>query len=114
MGTCWYAYWGWSKTVYDIYVEAVKKLDGNRHPLLFGPAHIVWEDENWDCVDWCLDHFNEHRGSWTGAQLEVVKWSLLELQKVPLYIRAPEPDDYDDEHPENYPPAVGIEMVDCT
>lgn len=112
MSTCWYCHWGWSKQVHDIYTTAVAKLGGFSGPLHYGPSHVVWDDENWGCVDWCLEHFNEYRGQWTDEQLEVVRWSLLELQKLPKHVLDPEPDDYDGEHPENYPPPIDVVMED--
>ena len=112
MGICWYCYWGWPKPVSDIYQEALRRLDGDDFPLKFGPSHIVWEDENFDSAEWCLEHFDEHKGDYGDEVLEVVRWSLDELAKLPLEAREVIPDDYDDEHPEQYPPT--IEVVHCT
>ena len=111
MGICWYCYWGWAKPVAEIYKQAVEKLGGNEHALHYGPAHIVWEDENWDSVDWCLEHFNEYKGDNSEEDLEVVRWSLEELAKIPLEKREIEPDDYDGMNPQNYPPVEGVKVV---
>lgn len=106
MGICWYCHWGWSKPVADIYLAALEKLGGDCTPLNFGPAHIVWEDENWDSVDWSLENFDKYGGRFTSDELAVVRWSLEELKKIPLQEREIEPEDYDDEHPEKYPPTI--------
>ena len=111
MSICWYCYWGWAKPVYDIYQQAVEKLGGDNSPLVFGPSHIVWEDENWDQVDWCLDHFNEFKNDFSEEDLTVVRWSLEELAKLPLSQRDIEPEDYDGENPDQYPPALGVITV---
>jgi len=108
MGICWYCYWGWAKPVAEIYLEAVKKLSGNHRPLIFGPSHIVWEDENFDAVQRCLDNFDHWKGDFTDSDLEVVRWSLEELNKIPLDERDIIPEDYDEEHPELYPPKVEV------
>jgi hypothetical protein len=104
MGICWYCYWGWAKPVAEIYEEAVKRLNGDDTPLHFGPSHIVWDDENFDCAEACLKDFDKYTEGYTEEELNVVRWSLEELVKLPLKARDPEPDDYDDEHPEFYPP----------
>lgn len=108
---CWHCHWGWSKPVANIYHEAVKKL-GAWEPLHFSAGHIVWEDENWDCVEDCLRRFDEWKNTkYTKEQNEIVRWSLEELSKIPLEIRDPCPDDYDGKHPENFPPPDSITMV---
>ena len=111
MGICWYCYWGWHKPVADIYDRALSDLDGAISALHFGPAHIVWEDENFHSAEWCLDHFDEDRGDYSDADLEIVKRSLQELAALPLEVRCVEPEDYDDEHPELFPPPNDVEMV---
>ena len=112
MGICWYCHWGWNKPVADIFKEAVEKLDSDM-PLRYGPAHIVWEDENWEThhINWCLEHFDEYKGENSKEELRVVKWSLEELLKVPEEERCIEPEDYDGNHPQNFPPPKEIEMV---
>ena len=108
---CWYCHWGWPKPVAEIYEKALKKLGGHDSPLLFGPAHIVWEDENFDCVDQCLKDFEENKGDYSDKELEIVRQSLEELKELPLCIRCIEPEDYDGEYPNQFPPPNGIEMV---
>ena len=111
MGICWHCYWGWPKAVKDIYDEAVAMLDGDMAPLLYGPAHVVWEDENWDFVQECLETFDEQQNDFSQDDLAVVRWSLEELAKVPLEERDLCPEDYDDEHPKDFPPPEGSVMV---
>ena len=111
MGICWYCHWGWAKPVAEIYLAALEKLDGWEGPLHYGPAHIVWDDENFDSAERCLESFDEYRGDYTDEELEVVRWSLEELAKLPLGDRCIEPDSYDGEHPELYPPRV--EVMKC-
>lgn len=123
MGTCWYCHWGWAKTVSDIYREAQRRIDelevrGTAHdPLHFGPSHIVWEDENFDSPEWCLEHFEDNhltRTRYTAEELEIVRWSLEELAKLPLDQRCIEPKEYrltDEEDPEAFPPSRGTEMA---
>lgn len=110
MSICWYCHWGWAKAVAKIYKTALAKLNGDSNPLLFGPAHIVWEEENFDYAELCLEDFEKYRGHYTDAELAIVEWSLEELARLPLGEREIEPDDYDGEHPENYPPPKGVEV----
>lgn len=111
MGICWYCYWGWSKPVADIFIRAIEKLNGDSYPLLFGPSHIVWEDENFDSAQSCLDDFDEYAEKLTAKEKEIVRWSLEELNKLPKEVRCVEPEDYDYQNPDKYPPPKGIEMV---
>ena len=99
---CWFCHWGWHPEVKAIFDEAVAKI-GDDLPLLFGPSHIVWEDENFNHAQWCLDHFNEHESDYSEATLAVVRWSLEQLLALPAEFKT-EPADYDGQHPENYPP----------
>lgn len=110
---CWHCHWGWSRAVRDVFDRAIEALLGDDNPLLYGPAHIVWEDENWDSVDWCIEHFNEHRGKYTELQLAVVMKSLVELRDLPPETRDPCPKDYDGQHPDKYPPVGGVKMARC-
>jgi hypothetical protein len=41
----------------------------------------------------------------------IVRESLVELAALPERVYDVEPEDYDDEHPELYPPAEGVVMV---
>ena len=108
---CWYCHWGWPKPVADIYKKALSDLDGYSDPLHFGPAHIVWEDENFNLAELCLEHFDEWAGDYSEQELGIVKRSLEELNKLPMNIKEVEPEDYDGEHPELYPPQSGVVMV---
>ena len=83
-------------------------MDGYDSPLHFGASHIVWEDENFedDSIKFCLDNFEKYKGDYSNEELVVVRWSLEELLKIPFNIRCPEPEDYDGEHPELYPPKI--------
>lgn len=111
MSECWFCFWGWHPRVKMLFDDAVRALTllgdpqpyGFDGPLLFGPAHIVWEDENFDSAQWCLDHFDEYKGKWNEAQLEIVRWSLWELLKLPEAFKV-EPPNYDGENPKRFPP----------
>lgn len=109
MGVCWYCYWGWSKPVMDIYKKALKNLGRDNHPLIYGPSHVVWADENFESAEWCLKHFDAYKNDCSVDELAIVYQSLIELTKLPLSVRCPKPDNYDEEHPELWPPK--IEMV---
>jgi hypothetical protein len=103
MGTCYWCHWGWPKPIKDIYDRAADDLGGYTDPLEFGPAHIVWSDENWDSAQWCLDNFDKYRGDHLENDLAIVRRSLEELLAVPEEMKAP-PDNYDGENPANFPP----------
>lgn len=112
MGVCWHCYWGWPKPIWDIYKKAMVRLgeldEDGFYAMHYGPAHIVWEDENFDSAQWCLDEFENWKRQWNDgryldAELEVVRKSLIELVAVPDEFKH-EPEAYDDENPENYPP----------
>ena len=75
------SYHEWTKPVREIYDEALRRLNGNVMPLHYGPAHVVWEDENFQMAKWCLDLFDEFEGEFSSDQLDVVRWSLKELLK---------------------------------
>lgn len=109
---CWYCHWGWPKKVADIYLEAVKRLDGNSDCLHYGPSHIVWEDENFHSAQDCLDNFDELLNGlgYSDHQIEVIKWSLVELSKLsPVDYEYPE--GYDDENPYLYPPTFEVVKI---
>lgn len=112
---CWYCYWGWPKPVHDIYQNASVQMNGDTSALEFGPAHIVWADENFgdDSIKWCMEHFGENSDNerFSGVDLAIVMQSLVALLAVPVAIRCCVPDAYDDEHPKNFPPPAGLEMV---
>jgi hypothetical protein len=103
MGVCYWCYWGWPKPIRDIYDDCVNQL-GSDSSLMYGPSHIVWADENWDCAQWCLDHFDEHKGRCTDEALAVVRESLERLLKVPDEFKS-EPGGFKDEDdPADFPP----------
>jgi hypothetical protein len=115
MGVCWHCYWGWPKIVADIYNAARAKCGYD--VLHFGPSHIVWEDENWDNnnILWCIEETKKEKyiteREFSQEEIDICRWSLEELLKIPFEERNLEPEDYDNEHPENYPPPKHITMV---
>ena len=75
----------------------------------YGPAHSVWEDENFEreSVEWCLDHFEEDmREDAIPEEYAAVRQSLVALLFLPDNVLTPCPEDYDNERPEQYPPQV--------
>jgi hypothetical protein len=88
----------WPEPVAAIYDRAL--MVGGESAMLYGPAHIVWHDENFDtdsiqwCLDhfveWCLDHFIEHSrpDKHTAEQLVAVRQSLVELLALPTPVLA--------------------------
>lgn len=106
---CWYCHWGWPKAISDIYNAAIEKLNGEESPLHYGPAHVVWEDENFDSAQWCIDNFDTYSGDLSEYEKAVVLWSLKQLLLLPENIINSEPENYDGEHPENFPPPKNIE-----
>jgi hypothetical protein len=93
----------------EIYKEGIKKAGWSA--MHFGPAHVVWEDENFEHAESCLRDFDKYAKNLTKEEQAGVRWSLEELSKVSLESRCPEPKEYDGEHPELYPPAKNIKMV---
>ncbi|KKL91609.1 hypothetical protein LCGC14_1892920, partial [marine sediment metagenome] len=85
--------------------------NGNEEPLLYGPAHVVWEDENFDSAKGCLENFDKHRGDYTEQELDIVKRSLSELEAIPIDRRCVVPDNYDGEQPELFPPPANMKML---
>lgn len=128
---CWYCYWGWAKAVAAIYDAALKELGGDESPLLYGPGHIVWCDENFedDNVRWCLRLYEPgvYEGIYPGKtfagtylerftpeEMAVVRRSLERLlAEVPEEVRACAPEGYEDSGgvPEDWPPPAELEMV---
>lgn len=109
--TCWWCHWGWPKLIADIYDDCVMKLGGDEGPLHWGPAHIVWEDENWEAAQWCLDHFDEYRRDYSDATLAIVRESLDRLVALPDKWKR-EPIGYgDDSNAPDYPPPDDWIMV---
>lgn len=101
MSVCWFCHWGWHPKVKAIFDEAVTII--GEAPLLFGPSHIVWEDENFNDAQWCLDHFNDRKWIYSKHELTIVRQSLERLIEIPAEWKT-EPADYDGERPEKYPP----------
>lgn len=106
---CYWCHWGWPKPIRDIYLKAVRRMSkinivhDPEFPLLYGPAHIVWADENWKSAQWCLDNFEDYADGIGDLQLMVVKKSLKELVELSDDFKEP-PEDYDGKNPENFPP----------
>ncbi len=111
MGICFTCYWGWPIAIADIYEQALSDLDGYADPLSYGPGHVVWEDENFDQAEYCLEHFDEYRGDYTDEQLAIVRLSLEKLAMIPIEERECEPEDYDDENPELFSPTRMVRKV---
>lgn len=111
MSICWYCHWGWPKQAQEVYARGVESAEESS--MLYGPAHIVWADENFDSASvlWCIEHAGEYPGDLKPEQIDIVLRSLKELLEVPEEIRCCEPDDYDGEKPELYPPPEGIVMI---
>ena len=109
---CWYCHWGWAKPVAEIYLRALKDLDGYDSPLLYGPGHVVWCDENFDLAESCLENFDQYKYEYTQEELAIVRRSLEELAQIPMDDREIIPDDYDGENPENFPPTVPVLHID--
>ena len=110
MGVCWYCHWGWPQVVCEIYKRGYDIA--GESAMSYGPAHIVWEDENFETehIQWCIDHAVEYRRDLTDEQFNAVVTSLRELLAVPEAIRCCEPTDYDDRNPAKFPPPANIIM----
>ena len=108
---CWYCKWGWPKQVYDIYLKGVESV--GEMAMDFGPAHVVWADENFDdsSIRGCITDAQDFRGELTDDEIAVVMQSLEDLLRVPESVRCCEPENYDGEFPEKYPPPEGVEMM---
>ena len=131
-GICWYCYWGWAKPVAEIYERAVDDIDAvlpaagpendwtdwtgepscGESAIKYGPAHVVWADENWDCAESCLSSCDDGEfAEWHPAALEIVRRSLRELIALPDEIRHACPDEYDGENPKDFPPTVEMRKI---
>jgi hypothetical protein len=91
---CYWCYWGWPKPIRDIYDDCVEKLGGDYLALEYGPAHVVWGDENWEAAQRCLDHLDEYAAfqeqlgnGCSKRRLEVARESLIRLLEVPSEMR---------------------------
>ena len=107
---CWYCHWGWPKAVALIYKEALRRLEGDNSPLDYGPAHVVWADENFDCAESCLGDFDKYADRLSEDEQEVVRWSLEQLAKIPLSERDPAQDDWHN-NATAHPPPDGVELI---
>lgn len=109
---CWYCHWGWAEPVALLYREYVERF-GDESPMLFSIGHIVWEDENFDddSIRWCLEKAENH-SDYSDEVVESVRESLRRLLlEIPEHIRCCCPDEYDGNHPENFPPPAGIKTM---
>ena len=108
---CWYCHWGWPEQVAAIYRRGVEAA--GETAMHFGPGHIVWSDENFDAgsIKGCIKDSQKYRGDLTNEEVASVVRSLNELLAVPEDVRCCEPEDYDGDNPENYPPPQGLKMV---
>lgn len=114
MAYCWFCHWGWPKQVRDIYDRHVAIAGDSA--MLFGPAHVVWEDENFEraSVQSCLDAFDKYRREdHSDEQHEAVRRSLHELLALSDDVLYPVPPAYetDDMRPEAHPPRADLVMV---
>lgn len=108
MSECYFCYWGWPPEIQEIYDRAMSDLEAQYVPgaecfdersahsvMHFGPAHIVWEDENFDHAGWCVDNFDKYSDGLTEEQKTIVLRSLKELVQVPEALKvAPEGEPY--------------------
>jgi hypothetical protein len=79
-------FYNYPKEISEIFFKAKEMMAGEDWPLLFGPAHIVWEDGNMmdEDIDFCLEY---DTGDLNFNQVQAVHWSLHELKKIPIKIR---------------------------
>lgn len=117
MGACWFCYWGWPLPVADIH-DKYLRIAGES-AMYYGPAHIVWADENFERehVQWCLDNYESWCAEWglkhdgqTPEQWEAVRASLVELLALPDDVLYPVPEAFDvtedDADPSAFPPPI--------
>lgn len=108
-GTCWFCHWGWPRPIFDIYKRA-EDICGY-DAMCYGPAHIVWADENFTHVEWCLEQCDSPLyADWDPRDLEAVRQSLRELAALPDELKSP-PTGSANNDPRDYPPPPGVEMV---
>lgn len=118
MSICWYCYWGWNQKVLDIYNQ-YEKLVGESS-MDYGPGHIVWADENFleENIEYCIKYCDElladekqrEERDISRTDVLLVRDSLIALLKIPEDERCCEPEDYDGNSPENFPPPNSIKM----
>lgn len=124
---CYWCYWGWPVELADIHDESVERIEAILEPLRFnketfeevqteppsgfsalhfGPGHVLWEDENWDCADYCLKECDgEMVEGWVPAAVEVLRDSLRRVIALPDHLKR-EPEGYseDETDPKDFPP----------
>lgn len=113
---CWYCYWGWAQPVVEIYERAKKDIESlgydGESSLEYGPAHIVWSDENWDSDEWCIEQIDTRKDinqeRFPPEVLAIIRRSLVGLKELPEPVKFIEPEDYDGASPEKFPPKVGV------
>lgn len=82
----------WPRDVRAIYDDCMARIGAaGESAMHFGPAHIVWEDDNFETehVQWCLDNFDEYADDLTEAQKQIVRESLRRLLEIPESARLP-------------------------
>lgn len=108
---CYYCHWGWPEKVAVIYLEALKELGGNETALNYGPAHIVWEDCNFDSAAWCLEHFDEYCSNVEEWEKPIVWRALEKMASLPFEEWDVIPRDCDFDRMENYPPTGPVVQI---
>lgn len=109
---CWFCTWGWPLAIKEIYLRYRNVVGVTA--LHYGPAHIVWDDENFyrESIEFCLKECARREDyDLTMVELDAVKQSLLELRELPDRILCPRPDfDPCEDAPEDFPPPPDLEM----
>ncbi len=116
---CWWCYWGWHRKVADIYIRAGRDLrDIGCDPissLNYGAGHIVWEDENFDQAEWCIEECDKNTLGTPAEELAIVRRSLVELHELPSEFKDEPHNGYDGDcnhfNPADFPPPPDWEMV---
>lgn len=128
MSNCWYCYWGWPEQTANIYsrYEKLLRMLSDRYKeheslpdlaaaftLNYGPGHIVWEDENFDCAQWCLDEATNNFSEWPKKIMALHKRALRELLRLPGWLINLEPEEYQsgEGSVEEWPPPIGVKMI---
>lgn len=109
---CYYCHWGWPREIAEIYIKAARLLNGDTDLLEYGPAHIVWCDENFDddAVNWCL-YKDTLAYDLTKKQEGIIIQSLRDLLEV-NHTKRQWPDYFDvDDDPSKYPPPSDWDCV---
>lgn len=108
MGICWTSYWGLPKPVAEIFQRAEAELTDD--VLEYGPGHIVFSDYNLEDrhITYCLDLLlaRDYKYELSEREQTSLFGYLQELLAIPESERCIVPEEYDGEHPENFPPQV--------